>query len=250
VFTDTWYQGKPASLQIIVTDNDTEYTPYVAGWFDWNQDGQFQSTELIKFGNLEAGTHNRTIDVPSTSSLGRIYMRFRIYATQSPPDVLSPTGAVTNGEVEDYWQTNNEPTAVDLVSFSAAPEGGAVRLTWETATEIDNLGFHLYRSTSPSGPWSRLNNSLIPTQNPGASFGAIYSWLDEDVEPNVTYYYRLEDVDASGKVTSHGPVEATLDGDPTAVRLARFSAPRDAGFSLAFLGLAALLVALRNRRRR
>ena len=44
-------------------------------------------------------------------------------------------------------------TAVELLSFTArgtlGPTGtGAIELSWETASELDNLGFHLYRSSS------------------------------------------------------------------------------------------------------
>ena len=38
--------------------------------------------------------------------------------------------------------------------------GGLVE--WETGTELDNLGFHLYRGLSMDGPWERLTTDLIP----------------------------------------------------------------------------------------
>jgi predicted extracellular nuclease len=101
------------------------------------------------------------------------------------------------------------PTAVDLVRFEAVPRPRGIRVKWQTATEIDNLGFYLYRSESPDGPWTRLNEALIPSQAPGAPVGATYTWLDEAVQPGVTYFYRLEDVDIYGRSTFHGPVSAT-----------------------------------------
>ena len=53
-------------------------------------------------------------------------------------------------------------TAVGLLSFSAAGADGAVELAWRTGSEVDNLGFHLYRSLAEEGPWTRLTSSLIP----------------------------------------------------------------------------------------
>ena len=53
-------------------------------------------------------------------------------------------------------------TAVTLLSFDAQPSDGAVDLVWRTGSEVDNLGFHLYRSLSENGPWTRLTSSLVP----------------------------------------------------------------------------------------
>jgi hypothetical protein len=53
-------------------------------------------------------------------------------------------------------------TAVTLQSFEARPSDSAVDLLWRTGSELDNLGFHLDRSLSETGPWTRLTASLVP----------------------------------------------------------------------------------------
>ena len=53
-------------------------------------------------------------------------------------------------------------TAVELMSFTALGRDGAVDLSWTTGSELANLGFHLYRSGSASGPYHRITPSLIP----------------------------------------------------------------------------------------
>jgi hypothetical protein len=126
------------------------------------------------------------------------------------------------------------PTAVELASFSAEPAGGDVLLTWETASELDNLGFNLYRSAEEHGEYARLNDELIPPQNPGAPAGAAYSWTDGAVEPETTYYYKLEDVDVSGKRTFHGPISVSVPG-PAAIRMTSFAATTSPDFLLALL---------------
>jgi len=112
-----------------------------------------------------------------------------------------------------------EPTAVELARFEAWPEEGvAVHVEWETVTEVDNLGFNLYRADASDGPYVKLNEELIPSQAPGSPIGALYVWLDEGVEVGQTYYYKLEDVDIYGHTTMHGPVVVmvgpTLKGRP------------------------------------
>ncbi len=106
--------------------------------------------------------------------------------------------------------SENTPTAIKLARFAAWPEGKALHVEWETVSEIDAVGFNLYRSNAADGPYTRLNPELIPSQAPGSPIGAVYTWNDTAVQPGVTYYYKLEDVDTHGMVTLHGPVWTAL----------------------------------------
>ena len=99
------------------------------------------------------------------------------------------------------------PTAVKLMSFSAVPGDSSVTLEWRTGSELDNLGFHLYRGPSADGPWTRLTSSLIPGLG-SSPLGQAYSWLDTGLANGMRYYYRLEDVDTASVSTFHGPVSA------------------------------------------
>ena len=101
----------------------------------------------------------------------------------------------------------NGTTAVKLMSFEARPLDSAISLAWQTASELDNLGFHVYRALSENGPWTRVTASLIPGLGSSA-VGRTYSFCDGGLTNGVRYFYRLDDVDASSKTTSHGPVSA------------------------------------------
>jgi hypothetical protein len=106
------------------------------------------------------------------------------------------------------------PTSVDLLSFTAEGEKRSVTLRWETANEVDNLGFNLYRAESLNGERVKINSELIPTLNPPGSLqGALYEFVDTGADlragkllPNRTYYYWLEDVDIYGNSTFYEPV--------------------------------------------
>ena len=111
-------------------------------------------------------------------------------------------------------------TAVELYSFAAVPGDGSVRLEWRTASELDNLGFFLYRSLSEVGPWSRITPTLIPGLG-SSPVGASYSWDDTGLLNDTRYHYRLEDIDTASLSTFHGPVSAVPrtsstddEGDP------------------------------------
>ncbi len=98
-------------------------------------------------------------------------------------------------------------TAVDLLSFDAMGADSAVDLTWRTGSELDNLGFHLYRSLLEAGPWTRITSSLIPGLGSSPE-GASYSFRDTGLLNGVRYFYRLEDIDAHSGSTFHGPISA------------------------------------------
>jgi hypothetical protein len=106
-----------------------------------------------------------------------------------------------------YNSDGSVPTAVELTSFEAAPSDSAVELTWRTATELDNLGFHLYRGLSEAGPWERVTPSLIPGLGSSPE-GTSYSFRDTGLTNGTRYFYRLEDIDAHSGSTFHGPVSA------------------------------------------
>lgn len=109
---------------------------------------------------------------------------------------------------EVTWE---QPTAVTLVDFTAHVAGERVTLSWETATEVDNAGFNLYRASSATAPAEQINATLIPAEG-DTIFGATYAF--EDTPGSGIFYYWLEDVDLSGKTTRHGPIKAVVNPVP------------------------------------
>jgi hypothetical protein len=129
-----------------------------------------------------------------------------------------------DGLAIDDFSLSDSPTAVTLASFDATPQDDAILVIWETAMELDNVGFNLYRSESAEGPYTLLNGTLIPPQFPGEVMGGVYEYLDTDVLPGVPYYYKLEDIDVKGVSTFHGPVSTSVITAPTAIGLRGISA--------------------------
>ncbi len=132
-------------------------------------------------------------------------------------DLLSPTrlrisrGAKGPAAADVGWfvlSFTTPTTAVELLSLAATPADGLVDLAWSTASEVDNLGFHVHRALSAEGPYERITSELIPGLGWSAS-GQSYAHRDAGLANGVTWYYKLEDVDTSGVSTFHGPVSAT-----------------------------------------
>ena len=98
-------------------------------------------------------------------------------------------------------------TLIELSDFEAIPGNGQVTVTWETATEIDNMGFNLYRSEKKHTGYEKINDELIPTMGSGTQ-GASYQFIDTPLKNRKVYYYKLEDIDIYGNKTMNGPVKS------------------------------------------
>lgn len=132
----------------------------------------------------------------------------------------TPTTGETGCEVGAY-EFGSAPLAVMLALFeaNAVPEGVAV--TWETASEVGNAGFDLWRGDTATEPTVRLNGELIPSQSPGGGQGAAYAWVDTTAQGEHPYFYWLDAVDINGTPTRYGPV--SVPSTPTAVTVTAFN---------------------------
>jgi hypothetical protein len=97
------------------------------------------------------------------------------------------------------------PNFVNLDSFIAVANPDSTVLKWETAVELDNAGFHIWRSEDEDGEYRKVTTELLNAE--GKAFQ--YNWKDSEVEAGKSYYYKLEDIDFQGTSTLHGPVKAT-----------------------------------------
>ena len=147
--------------------------------------------------NISASIYfNGVIDEVRISSIARSADWIKTeYNNQS-----SPSGFYALGT-----ESSSPPTVVFLASFSAQAEGGGVLVEWVTKTEIDNVGFNLYRNTGTDGTYLKLNPEMIAGLLSSVN-GRAYTFYDEDVTPGKVYCYQLEDIDLQGKRTMHGPV--------------------------------------------
>jgi len=77
---------------------------------------------------------------------------------------------------------------VELVSFSAKALGNEVELNWQTATEINNKGFEIYRN----------GNKIAFIDGKGTTTEKQdYSFIDENLKSGI-YNYRLNQLDFDG----------------------------------------------------
>jgi len=99
-------------------------------------------------------------------------------------------------------------THIVLTTLGAAPYGPGIKVNWETASEMDNAGFNIWRSEARNGTYTKINTAMIPSVG-GGGIGAVYEYEDVDVAAGVTYYYKLEAEDIPGVGRFFGPVSET-----------------------------------------
>ena len=77
-------------------------------------------------------------------------------------------------------------------------ETGDVLISWRTASELNNAGFNILRSTERQEGFRVLNvKGIIPGQGTSSETHQ-YTYTDTTAKPNTRYYYRLEDVSFEG----------------------------------------------------
>ncbi|MCK4272808.1 carboxypeptidase regulatory-like domain-containing protein, partial [bacterium] len=90
------------------------------------------------------------------------------------------------------------PVSVELASFTANAGDRAVSLNWETRSEVNNLGFQIYRSVEDA-EFELIDAEMIP--GAGNSEDAhSYTYVDRGLSNDVTYYYKIATVDFGGNV--------------------------------------------------
>lgn len=119
---------------------------------------------------------------------------------------LVVTGSTEN-EVYFYENKLFEPV-IEMRSFFALPRRSKVTLLWVTKNENKNKGFNIYRSETIDGTYVKINNELIKAKGSSAK-GALYTFDDEQVKRNITYYYKLQ---VYGQKMLYGPKLAAPRG--------------------------------------
>jgi hypothetical protein len=97
-----------------------------------------------------------------------------------------------------YFDTDSDSSLpVNLSFFTAIPIDSGIELKWRTESEVDNLGWDIYRGEKQDGEFIQISDKLIP----GAGNSAMpnsYRFIDGTALKDRQYYYYLEDVDVAG----------------------------------------------------
>jgi|GEM_PF-880104 len=101
----------------------------------------------------------------------------------------------------------NTTLPIELVRLDAKPiHNEYIEISWTTASEINNAGFEVYRSTDGT-----FFESIGYIAGAGNSVEFLdYSLDDRDVKVNIIYYYKLKQIDFDGRFKFSNIVKSSL----------------------------------------
>lgn len=134
------------------------------------------------------------------------------YCTRGPVDAVVGTHTNTayatgtnQGNTSTFTSNNStaaytaqDPTSAELVAFNVGLVEKGIRVKWETAGEMQIVGFNVWRKNGKR-EWKQVNAELINAKNIGTVTGAKYSFIDKSAKPNKVYRYKLEIATISGE---------------------------------------------------
>jgi hypothetical protein len=106
---------------------------------------------------------------------------------------------------------------VELSLFKAFVDENDVILKWQTATETNNFGFEILRSTQNDNNWNQIG---FVEGNGTTTEQKSYSFLDKNLEGG-TYSYRLVQIDFDGTRNESEIVSADVSLQPTRYSLSQ-----------------------------
>ena len=143
---------------------------------------------------LTAGGASVTVTSASVNNsefaAGGLNFPFTLQPGQSMPFTVTFTPQ-TSGPASaslDFSDSPNSPTVEGLSGTGQGSGASVVTLTWN-ASDSPVVGYNVFRSASPNGPFSQLNSSADP--------GTLYT--DSTVASGQTYYYETTAVNAQGQ---------------------------------------------------
>jgi len=164
----------------------------------------------LSFGNVTVGntstldvtltnTGNSNIQISTVTASGNGYSvtggsNVTLTPSQSTSLAVSLKPAATgsdSGTVSVKSNAQNSPLSIPLTGAGVQSNSKSVALSWVASTS-QVMGYNVYRGTSTSGPYTKLNSS------PDGST----SYADSSVANNTTYYYYVTSVSPSNVESS------------------------------------------------
>ncbi len=111
---------------------------------------------------------------------------------------------INDGEVAAVTRNGDIALPVILSSFVALADVNRVILMWWVESEVNNIGFTIYRSKQKDGPYTKIG--WIKSKGSTASLRS-YRFIDETAEKGKLYFYLLEQINLTGKSERFSPIQ-------------------------------------------
>ena len=178
-----------------------------------------QATDVVgNLGTAGTATWALPMDEGARSSIIRRHVQVSIGAAEPEDGMMMDSWAlasdtsfaqITHIRASSYYGSADDvgtpgfraggALPVELSHFRPArnKDTGAVVITWSTQSELNNAGFFIKRSQQRDGEFQIINATMIAGAGT-TSEKQFYTYQDTTAQPNVVYYYQIEDVSLDG----------------------------------------------------
>ncbi len=154
-----------------------------------------------------------------TPGSGRFVALSNAFNSSFPNEVRAITTAFSEFSLGS--NSSDNPLPVELVSFRGTPTAQGVQLAWQTATELNNVGFEVRRKTAGEDFVTIASYRFDPSLRGRGTINTstTYTFLDANVEVGKTYTYRLRSVDFDGTVHDYAQTVSVEVREPVQARV-------------------------------
>ena len=178
-----------------------------------------QATDVVgNLGTAGTATWALPMDEGARSSIIRRHVQVSIGAAEPEDGMMMDSWAlasdtsfaqITHIRASSYYGSADDvgtpgfraggALPVELSHFRPARDKvtDAVVITWSTQSELNNAGFFIKRSQQRDGEFQIINATMIAGAGT-TSEKQFYTYQDTTAQPNVVYYYQIEDVSLDG----------------------------------------------------
>ena len=178
-----------------------------------------QATDVVgNLGTAGTATWALPMDEGARSSIIRRHVQVSIGAAEPEDGMMMDSWAlasdtsfaqITHIRASSYYGSADDvgtpgfraggALPVELSHFRPARDKvtDAVVITWSTQSELNNAGFFIKRSQQRDGEFKIINATMIAGAGT-TSEKQFYTYQDTTAQPNVVYYYQIEDVSLDG----------------------------------------------------
>jgi len=153
--------------------------------YGWQTDQSWYGNEL--FGEIKSILFHESLSAGTYT--------LKLYANNTP----------TLERVLVYGEFEDSSLPVELSTFNVVNFDAGNILKWSTSSELENLGFNIYRAESkhevqpPVESFMKINADIILGAG-NSSQSHYYQFIDAKVQSNLNYWYYLEDVAFDGGI--------------------------------------------------
>ena len=177
------------------------------------------ATDVVgNFGTAGTATWALPMDEGARSSIIRRHVQVSIGAAEPEDGMMMDSWAlasdtsfaqITHIRASSYYGSADDVGTPGFRAGGALPvelsqfrpernkDTGTVVITWSTQSELNNAGFFIKRSQQRDGEFQIINATMIAGAGT-TSEKQFYTYTDTTAQPNVVYYYQIEDVSLDG----------------------------------------------------